>query len=62
MNEHAQKIAEALAEVEQTLRAHHRAVVKLHKALADGASAHSDPDVVALAAAPKDPPPNEGGD
>lgn len=61
MNEHALKIAEALADVEQTLRAHHRAVVKLHKALAEGASAHDDPDIVAMAAAPKNPPDN-GGD
>jgi len=59
MNQHATAIAEALEHAERTLRKHHRALVKLHAALAEGAKAHGDPVMAALAAAPKNPPDND---
>lgn len=59
MNEHAQRIAEALEKVEQTHRAHGRAIAELHRALAALASEHGDDDLRALAAAPKNPPDND---
>lgn len=59
MNEYAKCIAEALEKVEQTHRAHGRAVAELHRALARAALEHGDDDLAALAAAPKVPPEND---
>lgn len=66
MNEHAKLIAEALEKVEQTHRAHGRAVAELHKLMATavveyGPSIGLDGEMVALAAGPKKPPENPGG-
>lgn len=66
MNEHAKLIADALEKVEQTHRAHGRAVAELHKLMATAAVEYGpliglDGDVVALAAGPKKPPENPGG-
>ena len=58
MNEHAKRIVEALEKVEQTHRAHGRAIAELHRALAQAALEHDD-DTRALAAAPKNPPDND---
>lgn len=61
--EHADNVRECLAAVESTNRAHHRAVVMLHCALAAFASEHGaaagiGDENIALAAAPKNPPDN----
>jgi hypothetical protein len=63
-NEHANKVRECLANVEATNRAHHKAIRKLHKALAayaaeHGAEAGIGEDNIVLAAAPKNPPDND---
>ncbi len=62
--EHATVIKIALEQVERTHRAHGRAVMALHRALADATTDHGEElglggDVVAQAAAPKVPPPND---
>jgi hypothetical protein len=62
MNEHATLIAEALEKVEQTHRAHGRAVAALHKLMAAAVVEYGplvglDDRLVARAVAPKDPPP-----
>ena len=61
--EHADKVRECLDAVEATNRAHHKAVRKLHKALAayaaeHGAEAGIGDENIVVAAAPKNPPPN----
>lgn len=66
MNEHAKRIADALEKVEQTHRAHGRAVAEFHKILAVaavevGPSLGLDEELVTLAAGPKKPPENPGG-
>lgn len=63
MNEHAKLIAAALAKVEETHRAHGRAVAELHKAMASAVVEHGpalglDDGIVAQAAGPKKPPQN----
>lgn len=62
--EHADRVRECLDVVEATNRAHHRAVRRLHKALAayateHGADAEIGDDNIVLAAAPKNPPDND---
>lgn len=62
--EHADKVRECLNSVEATSRVHHRAVRKLHKALAayateHGAQAGIGEENIVLAAAPKNPPDND---
>lgn len=66
MNETAKLIAAALENVEQTHRAHGRAIVELHALLAraaveHGPSAGLSDEMVAFAAGPKKPPENPGG-
>lgn len=63
VEEHAENIRTTLAAVEQTHRAHGRAITTHHKALAalvneHGASLGAGGDVIVAAAAPKNPPPN----
>lgn len=63
MDDHAKNIVDALTAVEQTHRAHGRAVAQLHKVLASaatevGPSIGLDEEFVTLAAAPKKPPEN----
>lgn len=65
MNETAKNIADALGKVEQTHRAHGRAVAELHKLMAiavveHGAELGLDDGIVAQAAGPKTPPTNDG--
>lgn len=65
MNELAKLIAEALEKVEQTHRAHGRAIAELHKLMAIAAVEHGpsialDSELVARAAGPKKPPENPG--
>ena len=62
--EHADRVRECLAAAESTNRAHHKAVRKLHNALAayaaeHGAEAGIGDEIVVLAAAPKNPPDND---
>lgn len=66
MNEHAKLIAEALEKVEQTHRAHGRAIAELHKLLATATVEYGpliglDSEIVTFAAGPKKPPENPGG-
>lgn len=63
MDNHAKEIADALTAVEQTHRAHGRAIAVLHKVLAAaatevGPSIGLGDEFVAFAAAPKKPPEN----
>lgn len=67
MNERAKQIAAALEKVESTHRTHGRALIEFHKLIASaveefGPSVGLDSDVVAQAAAPKNPPTNDTGD
>lgn len=62
--DHARVIKAALAEVERTHRAHGRAVATLHRHLARAAREHGatmglEDALIAEAAAPKNPPPND---
>jgi len=61
--EHADRVRKCLEAVETTNRAHHRAILRLHKALAGyatehGAAAGIGDENIVLAAAPKNPPDN----
>lgn len=65
MDENVKLIAGALEKVESTHRAHGRAIAELHQLMARAITEHGaalglDEGVVAMAAAPKDPPPIDG--